>query len=102
MLLSQALQLWTDGPLLGLPDKAFVREGVIRLRALRDRACRELAAVLAGLDRWSEAVAVFDRLRSSQPADAGLRRLVDELYGGSGPVRVPLGSTPCVLCGGVS
>jgi DNA-binding SARP family transcriptional activator len=101
-LLSQALELWTDGPLLGLPDKEFVREGVTRLRVLRERACRELAAVLAGLDRWSDAVAILDRLRSSQPADAGLRRLVDELYGGSGSIRIPLGSTPCVLCGGAS
>jgi DNA-binding SARP family transcriptional activator len=89
-LLAQALALWTETPLLGLPDKPFVRDGVTRLIELRDRACRELAAVLRGLNRWREAVAVFDQLRSSQPADIELRQLIDQLHdGGDGPIPRP-------------
>ncbi len=42
-LLIQALAMWTERPLLGLPDKAFVRDHLTRLTRLRDRACRELA-----------------------------------------------------------
>jgi DNA-binding SARP family transcriptional activator len=89
-LLAQALAAWTEAPLLGLPDKAFVHDGAARLAGLRDRACRELATVVRGLDRWRDAVAVFDQLRMSQPTDIRLRRLIEQLDREAG---VGVGST---------
>jgi DNA-binding SARP family transcriptional activator len=80
-LLTQALSLWTERPLVGLPDRDFVRDAVARLVALRDRACRELATVCRVLDRRRDARAVFDRLQANQPGDRGLNRLIDQLRG---------------------
>ncbi len=78
-LLVQALTLWTEHPLLGLPDKAFVHEGISRLTSLRNRACRELAEVCCALGRPRDALAAFDRLQTSQHDDVGLRELIDQL-----------------------
>jgi DNA-binding SARP family transcriptional activator len=78
-LLAQALTMWTERPLLGLPDKAFVRDNLSRLTRLRDRACRELAAACRALGRTRDALAVFDHLQATHPEDIGLRDLVDRL-----------------------
>jgi DNA-binding SARP family transcriptional activator len=78
-LLIQALGLWTERPLLGLPDKLFVRCAVLRLLTLRERACRELVAAGRALDRTRDALVALDRLVASQPDDAGLPDLVREL-----------------------
>jgi DNA-binding SARP family transcriptional activator len=78
-LLVQALGMWTERPLLGLPDKAFVRDHVARLTKLRDRACRELVAGCRALGRTWEAMAAFDRLEAKHPDDIGLRELIDQL-----------------------
>jgi len=86
-LLVQALAMWTDRPLLGLPDKAFVRDHVFRLTKLRDRACRELAAGCRALGRTRDALAAFDRLEARHPDDIGLRDLIEQLCEGPQPVR---------------
>jgi len=78
-LLVQALRMWTERPLLGLPDKAFVREHLARLTRLRDRACRELAAGCRLLGRTRDALVVFDYLQARHPDDIGLRDLIDQL-----------------------
>jgi hypothetical protein len=78
-LLVQALGLWRERPLLGLPDKEFVRVAVRRLLSLRDRACRELVSVSRVLGRIREALVALDRLQSAQPDDAGLRELIEGL-----------------------
>ncbi len=82
-LLIQALGLWMERPLLGLPDKAFVRGAVARLLALRERACRELVAVGRALGRTREALVALDRLTASRPDDAELSDLVQELRPGA-------------------
>jgi hypothetical protein len=81
-LLIQALAMWTERPLLGLPDKPFVRDHVSRLTRLRDRACRELAAGCRALGRTRDAVAVFDYLQARHSDDIGLRDLIEQLYRG--------------------
>jgi DNA-binding SARP family transcriptional activator len=78
-LLSQALSLWRERPLLDLPDRPFVRDAVSRLVTLRDRACRELAAACRALGRARQALAVFDQLLARQPDDAALHGLVEQL-----------------------
>ncbi|GAB1693549.1 AfsR/SARP family transcriptional regulator [Krasilnikovia sp. M28-CT-15] len=78
-LLMRALAMWTEPPLLGLPDAAFVRDRVSWLTDLRDRACRELAAACHALGRGRDALAAFDRLRARHSDDAGLRDLIDRL-----------------------
>ena len=78
-LLVQALGLWRERPLQGLPDKEFVRAGVRRLLALRDRACRELVAVSRTLGRRREALVALDELQAAQPEDAQLRELIEGL-----------------------
>jgi DNA-binding SARP family transcriptional activator len=78
-LLVQALAMWTERPLLGLPDKPFVQDHLRRLTRLRDRACRELVVGCRLLGRIREALVVFDYLQSQHPEDTGLRDLVDHL-----------------------
>ncbi|MCI0689995.1 MAG: hypothetical protein L0Y54_22590, partial [Sporichthyaceae bacterium] len=78
-LLAQALALWTQRPLGGLPDRPFVRAAVARLVARRDRACRELMVRCRTLGRWREGLAVLDRLLAAQPDDADLHRLIEQL-----------------------
>jgi hypothetical protein len=78
-LLVQALTMWTERPLLGLPDKAFVRDNLSRLTRLRDRACRELASACRALRRTRDALTVFDHLQATHPDDVALRDLVDRL-----------------------
>jgi DNA-binding SARP family transcriptional activator len=85
-LLVRALAMWTERPLLGLPDKAFVRDHVSRLTKLRDRACRELAAGCHALGRTRNALAVFDCLQAIHPDDTGLRDLIEQLYDDPQPV----------------
>lgn len=86
-LLVQALSMWTERPLLGLPDKPFVRDHVSRLTKLRDRACRELAAGCRAFGRTREALATFDRLQATHPDDIGLRDLIEQLSDHRLPVR---------------
>lgn len=86
-LLVQALEMWTERPLLGLHDKTFVSEHVFRLTKLRDRACRELAAGARMLGRTRDALAAFDRLQAKHPDDIGLRELIEQLSDGPQPVR---------------
>jgi DNA-binding SARP family transcriptional activator len=78
-LLVRALAMWTERPLLGLPDKAFVRDHVSRLTKLRDRACRELAAGCCALRRSRDARTTFDRLQARHPDDIDLRDLIEQL-----------------------
>jgi DNA-binding SARP family transcriptional activator len=78
-LLVRALGMWTERPLLGLPDRPFVHEQVAWLVKLRDRACRDLAAGCRALGRAREARAAFDRLQAGLPGDAGLRGLIENL-----------------------
>lgn len=78
-LLIVALAMWTETPLLGLPDKAFVADHRARLVRLRGRACRALVDGCAQLGRTREAVAALDRLQVCNPDDIGLRDLVDQL-----------------------
>ena len=78
-LLIAALGMWTETPLLGLPDKAFVADHRDRLSRLRDRACRALVTGCVARDRTREAVAALDRLQVCNPEDIGLRELVDGL-----------------------
>ena len=85
-LLVRALAMWTELPLLGLPDKAFVRDHVSRLTKLRDRACRELATGCHALGRTRHALAIFDCLQAIHPDDAGLRELIEQLYDDPQPV----------------
>ena len=85
-LLVRALAMWTELPLLGLPDKAFVRDHVSRLTKLRDRACRELATGCRALGRTRNALAVFDCLQAIHPDDTGLRELIEQLYDDPQPV----------------
>jgi DNA-binding SARP family transcriptional activator len=85
-LLVQALAMWTERPLLGLPDKAFVRDHVSRLTKLRDRACRELAAGCRALGQTRDALAAFDRLQARHPDDVGLRDLIEQLRDDPQPV----------------
>ena len=85
-LLVQALAMWTERPLLGLPDKAFVRDHGSRLTKLRDRACRELAAGCRELGRTRDALAAFDRLQAKHPDDIGLRDLIEQLGDDPQPV----------------
>ncbi|GAB1642120.1 AfsR/SARP family transcriptional regulator [Krasilnikovia sp. MM14-A1259] len=80
-LLTRALAMWTERPLLGLPDRAFVADRVCWLTNLRDRACRELAATCAALGRPRDALAALDRLQAGHPDDGGLRDLTDRLRG---------------------
>ncbi|BFU43284.1 AfsR/SARP family transcriptional regulator [Krasilnikovia sp. MM14-A1004] len=80
-LLGRALAMWTEPPLLGLPDAGFVRDRVSWLTDLRDRACRDLAAVCGALGRGRDARAAFDRLQARHCTDAGLRDLIDSLRG---------------------
>jgi hypothetical protein len=77
-LLVQALAMWTERPLLGLPDRAFVWDQVAWLTKLRDRACRDLAAGCRALGREREARTAFDRLQARHPGDTGLRALIDQ------------------------
>ncbi len=85
-LLVQALAMWTERPLLGLPDKAFVQDHVSRLTKLRDRACRGLAAGCRALGRTRDALAAFDRLQAKHPDDIGLRDLIEQLPDDRQPV----------------
>jgi DNA-binding SARP family transcriptional activator len=78
-LLIKALAMWTEPPLQGLPDKAFVRDHVARLTRLRDRACWELLAACRALGRTRDALAIFDQLQATLPDDIGLRDLIDQL-----------------------
>jgi DNA-binding SARP family transcriptional activator len=87
-LLVQALAMWTERPLLGLPDKPFVRDHVSRLTKLRDRACRELVAGCRALGRTRDALAAFDRLQAKHPDDIGLRDLIEQLCDDPQPVTV--------------
>jgi hypothetical protein len=80
-LLVQALAMWTERPLLGLPDKAFVRDHLSRLTRLRDRACRELAMASHLLGRNRDALVVFDYMQAKHPDDVGLRDVIDQLCG---------------------
>jgi len=80
-LLVRALAMWAEPPLLGLPDRAFVRDHVAWLTRLRDRACRDLAAGCRALGRGREARAAFDRLQATHPGDTGLRGVLDGLTG---------------------
>jgi DNA-binding SARP family transcriptional activator len=84
-LLIRALAMWTERPLLGLPDKPFVRAHAARLTQLRDRACRELAAGCRSLGRARDAVAVLDDLQGRHPDDIGLRNLIEQLYNDPNP-----------------
>jgi DNA-binding SARP family transcriptional activator len=86
-LLVQALAMWTERPLLGLPDKAFVADHVSRLTKLRDRACRELAAGCRAIGRTRDALAAFDCLQAKHLDDIGLRDLIEQLCEGPQPVR---------------
>lgn len=85
-LLIQALAMWTEQPLLGLPAKPFVQDHVSRLTKLRDRACRELAAGCRALGRTRDALVAFDRLQARHPDDIGLRDLVERMYDDPQPV----------------
>lgn len=78
-LLAQALMMWTERPLLGLPDKAFVQDNLTRLTRLRDRARRELAAACRALCRIRDTQTVFDHLHTTHADDKGLPDLVDRL-----------------------
>jgi DNA-binding SARP family transcriptional activator len=78
-LLVAALAMWSERPLLGLPDKAFVRDHVSRLTKLRDRACRELVVGCRALGRTRDALAAFDCLQAKHPDDIGLRDLIEQL-----------------------
>jgi DNA-binding SARP family transcriptional activator len=86
-LLTRALALWTASPLLDLPDRAFVRDHVSRLRRLRDDACRDLATAARALDRWPEAAAVFDHLLALHREDDHVRRLIEGLRAEPSPCR---------------
>jgi DNA-binding SARP family transcriptional activator len=85
-LLVRALGMWTEPPLLGLPDQPFVSDHVAWLTKLRDRACRDLAAGCRALGRTREARAAFDRLQARHPGDAGLRGLIENLSDSLPPV----------------
>ena len=85
-LLVQALAMWTERPLLGLPDKPFVRDHLCRLAKLRDRACRELAAGCRALGRTRDARSAFDRLQAEHPEDIALRDLIEQLSDDRQPV----------------
>jgi len=85
-LLIKALQMWTERPLQGLPDRAFVWDHVTRLTQLRDRACLELAAGCRALGRTRDALVVFDRMHASHPDDSGLREMIELLFPGGQPV----------------
>jgi len=89
-LLIKALAMWTERPLLGLPDKAFVRDHVTRLTRLRDRGCWELSAACRVLGRSREAIAVFDQLQAALPDDIGLRDLIEQLCPVTPIARLPL------------
>jgi hypothetical protein len=78
-LLVQALGLWRERPLQGLPDKEFVRAGIRRLLALRERACRELMTVSRAMGRRREALVALDELQAAQPEDSQLRELIEGL-----------------------
>jgi DNA-binding SARP family transcriptional activator len=78
-LLQHALIGWTGGPLRGLPDRAFVRDWTTKLLNLRDRACRDLAAVAHEVGRWESAAAAFEQLLVSHPGDVRLRQTIDQL-----------------------
>ncbi|RZU49375.1 transcriptional activator [Krasilnikovia cinnamomea] len=80
-LLMRSLAMWTEPPLLGLPDAGFVRDRVSWLTQLRDRACRELAVACRALGRGRDARAAFDRLQARHSDDAGLRQAIDRLRG---------------------
>jgi DNA-binding SARP family transcriptional activator len=101
-LVVQALAMWTERPLLGLPDKPFVRDHVCRLTKLRDRACRELATGCRALGRTWEAVAAFDRLQAEHPEDIGLRDLIEQLsatvHNPSEPLRSTASRTTLTYC----
>jgi hypothetical protein len=77
-LLRQALGLWTGQPLLGLPDKTFVRDWVESLLDLRDRACRELGSVAQEQRQWNIAIIAFERLRLVHPTDSRLHGVIDD------------------------
>ncbi|MFG1603184.1 BTAD domain-containing putative transcriptional regulator [Actinoplanes sp. NPDC049265] len=77
-LLIAALAMWTEPPLLGLPDKPFVADHVAHLVRLRDRACRALVAGCRAQGRTRDAIAALDRLHTRNPDDIGLRELAGD------------------------
>ncbi|MEV6631706.1 BTAD domain-containing putative transcriptional regulator [Actinoplanes sp. NPDC051470] len=96
-LLIAALAMWTEPPLLGLPEKPFVTEHVDRLVRLRDRACRALVAAGRALGRTRDVITALDRLQAGNPDDNGLRAYAADplsvtsvvLAGPSGQIAVP-------------
>ncbi|HZM81679.1 MAG TPA: BTAD domain-containing putative transcriptional regulator [Candidatus Limnocylindrales bacterium] len=92
----KALLMWTERPLQGLPDRAFVRDHTTRLTQLRDRACVELAAGCHALGRTRDALVVFDRMQALHPDDIGLREMIELLFPSGQPV-TPIERRPLAI-----
>lgn len=87
--LRHALALWTERPLLGLPDRPFIAEAVTRLLDLRARACRNLLAASYAVGEQRAALRALDDLLVRQPDDQDLYSLVALLRHDPGTKAVP-------------